>query len=106
MAETKSLLRQIRDKETDLDRALDQAALESQHIVEAAQKEAEEIVRNAEKEGGAAAAEYLRKEREKLGQEITALKEKGRSDTAAVRVSAEARMPGAAEKIVKAVALR
>jgi vacuolar-type H+-ATPase subunit H len=102
----KSLLRQIRDKESDLDQALDQAALDSRKIIEDAQHEADSIVRDAERDGSAAAEEYLRLEREKLDREIAALRECGREEQAAVLESAEARMPRAVEKIVKAVSLR
>ena len=106
MAETKSLLRQIRDKETDLNLELDRAARESEHIIEAAKKEAEAIIRNAETEGKAAAEEHMRKEREALDGEITELRARGLIDAAAVRKRAEGRMSRAAEKIVNAVALR
>lgn len=102
----KSLLRQIRDKESDLDQALEQAALDSRRIIGDAQREAESIVRDAERAGSAAAGEYLRKELEKLDREIAALRERGREEQAAVRESAEARMSRAVEKIVKAVTLR
>jgi vacuolar-type H+-ATPase subunit H len=103
---TKSLLRQIRDKESDLDQALEWAAQDSHRIVEDAQREAESIVRDAERDGSGAAEEYLRKEREKLDREIAALRERGREAQAVVLESAEARMPRAVEKIVKAVSLR
>jgi vacuolar-type H+-ATPase subunit H len=102
----KSLLRQIRDKESDIDRALEQTAMDSRRIVEDAQREAESIVLDAERDGSGAAEEYLRKEQEKLDREIAALRERGREEQAAVLESAEARMPRAVEKIVKAVSLR
>lgn len=103
---TKSLLRQIRDKESDLDRELEQAIKDSQKIIENAQKEAEAILLNAETEGTAAAGEYRRKERETLDREIAVLRENGRKDQAAVVESAESRMPRAVDRIVKAVSLR
>ncbi|HUL62215.1 MAG TPA: V-type ATPase subunit subunit G family protein [Methanocella sp.] len=106
MAETKSLLRQIRDKETDLNLELDRAARESEGIIEAAKKDAVAIVRSAEIDGDAAAADHTRKEREALEGELAELQARGLIDAAAVRKRAEGRMARAVEKIVDAVALR
>lgn len=102
----KSLLRQIRDKESDLDRELDRAVAESRSIVEDAQRAAEAILREAELAGSAAAEEYLRSAREQTDREIAALREDGRARRDAVRARAEARLSRAAEHIVKAVSLR
>lgn len=106
MAESKSLLREIRDKEADLNLALDRAAREAEQIVGAAKKEAEAIVRSAEIDGQSAAAAHVQKERAALDGEITELRARGLIDAAAVRKRAEGRMGRAAEKIVNAVALR
>jgi vacuolar-type H+-ATPase subunit H len=102
----KSLLRQIRDKESDLDREMDQAVADSRKLIEDAQKEAEGILRDAERDGSAAAEAFLRQEREKLGREIAAFRERGLEERAAVEESANVRMPRAVEQIVNAVALR
>lgn len=102
----KSLLRQIRDKESDLDRELDQAVTDSRMIVEDAQREAEAILRDSELAGSAAAEEYLRKAREQTDREIAVLRENSLEQQAAVLESAETRMSRAVEHIVKAVTLR
>jgi vacuolar-type H+-ATPase subunit H len=102
----KSLLRQIRDKESDLDRELDQAVTDSRMIVEDAQREAEAILRDSELAGSAAVEEYLRKAREQTDREIAVLRENSLEQQAAVRESAETRMSRAVEHIVKAVTLR
>lgn len=102
----KSLLRQIRDKESDLDRELDQAVTDSRRIVEDAQREAEAILRESEMAGSAAAEEYLRGAREQTDREIGTLRDNSRAQQAAVRESAGARMSRAVEHIVKAVTLR
>jgi vacuolar-type H+-ATPase subunit H len=102
----KSLLRQIRDKESDLDREMDQAITDSRRIVEDAQRDAGAILRETELAGSAAAEEYLRKAREQTGREISMLQENGREQQAAVLESAETRMSRAVEHIVKAVTLR
>lgn len=106
MAGAKSLLRQIRDKESDLDRELEQMAGDSRKMVEDAQREAESTVQAAETEGSAAAGEYLRKEREKLDMEIAALQERGRKEQAALLKGAGSRMSRAVERIVNAVLLQ
>jgi vacuolar-type H+-ATPase subunit H len=103
---TKSLLRQIRDKESDLDRELEQAAQDARQIVEDAQKAAEGIIREAEREGSAAAGEHQRKSREQLDREIAALREQGRGDRAVTGERAGMRMPHAVGRIVDAVLLR
>jgi vacuolar-type H+-ATPase subunit H len=103
---SKSLLRQIRDKESDLDREMDQAVTDSRRIVEDAQREAGDLLRETERAGSAAAEEYLRNAREQTALEITVLRENGREQQAAVRESAETRMSLAVEHIVKAVVLR
>jgi vacuolar-type H+-ATPase subunit H len=102
----KSLLRQIRDKESDLDRELDQAVTDSRMIVEDAQREAEAILRDSELAGSAAVEEYLRKAREQTDREIAVLRENSLEQQAAVLESAETRMSRAVEHIVKAVTLR
>jgi len=106
MSETKSLLRQIRDKESDLDAELEKAAGDSRLIVEAARREAEAIVRAAEIEGTAAAEAYARGEQEKLARELARLQEEARAQQARVLDAAEARLPRAVGKIVKAVTLQ
>jgi vacuolar-type H+-ATPase subunit H len=106
MTGAKSLLRQIRDKESDLDRELEQMAGDSRKMVEDAQREAESTVQAAEMEGSAAAGEYLRKEREKLGLEVAAMREQGRKEEDAVQKGAESRMSRAVERIVNAVLLQ
>jgi len=102
----KSLLRQIRDKESDLDRELDQAVTDSRRIVEDAQREAGDILRESERAGSVAAEEYLRKAREQTDREISMLRENSLAQQAAIRASAETRMSRAVEHIVKAVTLR
>ncbi|MGA9139152.1 MAG: V-type ATPase subunit subunit G family protein [Methanocella sp.] len=102
----KSLLRQIRDKESDLDRELDQAITDSRMIVENAQREAAAILGESEQSGSAAAEEYLRKAREQTALEIAVLHENGLEQQAAVLESAQTRMSRAVEHIMNAVTLR
>lgn len=106
MIEKKSILQQIRDKETDLTIDIEAVARDTELTVSMARKDAEAIVSRAEQESAADAANAKARALEQLGLEIRALKERSVSEAAEVRKKADERTPQAIEKIVRAVSLK
>ena len=105
MAEEKSLLQQIREKELTISIKVDETRREGEEVILTARKEASEIIDTSEKEGKKAAQEYYEKEMEKLRKEIGQLRDQSNQQALLVRTAGERNLPSAIEKIVKAVSL-
>ncbi len=105
MAEERSLLQQIREKELMISIKIDETRREGEEIILNARKEASEIIENSEREGKKAAQEYFEKEMEKLSKEIEQLKNQSSQQALLVRAEGERNLPSAIDKIAKAVSL-
>ena len=105
MAEEKSLLQQIREKELMISIKIDETRRQGEEIILIARKEASEMIENSEREGKKAAQEYHEKEMEKLRKEIGQLRDQSNQQALLVRTAGERNLPSAIEKIVKAVSL-
>jgi vacuolar-type H+-ATPase subunit H len=105
VAEEKSLLQQIREKEMMISIKIDETRRESEEIMINARKEASEIIETSESEGKKAAQEYFEKEMDKLRKEIEELRNQSNQKALLVRAEGERNLPSAIDKIAKAVSL-
>jgi len=105
MAEEKSLLQQIREKELTISIKVDETRREGEEVILTARKEASEIIETSEREGKKAAQEYYEKEMEKLKKEIEQLRDQSNQQALLVRTEGERNLPSAINKIVKVVTL-
>ena len=105
MAEEKSLLRQIREKELMISIKIDETRREGEEVILSARKEASEMIETSEREGKKAAQEYYEKEMEKLRKEIEQLRNQSNQQALLVRTEGERNLPSAIDKIVKVVTL-
>lgn len=103
MAEEKSLLQQIREKEMMISIKIDETRREGEEIILNARKEASEIIETSEREGKKAAQEYFEKEMEKIRKEIEELRNQSNQKALLVRAEGERNLPSAIDKIAKAV---
>jgi len=105
VAEEKSFLQQIREKEMMISIKIDETRREGEEIVLKARKEASEMIDTSEKEGKRSAQEYFEKEMEKIRKEIEHLREQNNQQALLVRAEGERNLPSATDKIVKVVTL-
>ncbi len=103
MAEEKSLLQQIREKEMMISIKIDETRREGEEIILNARKEASEIIETSEREGKKAAQEYFEKEMERIRKEIEELRNQSNQKALLVRAEGERNLPSAIDKIAKAV---
>jgi len=105
MAEEKSLLQQIREKELTINIKIDETRREGEEVIISARKDAADIIENSEKEGKKTAEEYYIKEMETLKQEIEQLRDQGNQQAISVRAEGERNLPSAIDKIAKVVSM-
>ena len=105
VAEEKSLLQQIREKEMMISIKVDETRREGEEVILNARKEASEMIEKSEREGKTAAQEYFEKEMEKLKKEIEQLKDQSNQQALLVRAEGERNLPSAINKIAKVVSL-
>jgi vacuolar-type H+-ATPase subunit H len=105
MAEEKSLLQQIREKELMISIKIDETRREGEEIILNARKEASEIIETSEREGKKTAQEYYEKEMEILRNEIEQLRNQSNQQALLVRAEGERNLPSAIDKIAKVVSL-
>ncbi len=103
MAEERSLLQQIREKEMMISIKIDETRRESEEILLNARKEASEIIETSERQGKKAAQEYYEREMEKLKKEIEQLRDQSNQKALLVRAEGERNLPSAIDKIAKVV---
>jgi len=103
VAEEKSLLQQIREKEMMISIKIDETRREGEEIILNARKEASEIIETSEREGKKAAQEYFEKEMERIRKEIEELRNQSNQKALLVRAEGERNLPSAIDKIAKAV---
>jgi vacuolar-type H+-ATPase subunit H len=105
MAEEKSLLQQIREKELMISIKIDETRREADEIIINARKEASEMIETSEREGKKAAEEYFEKEKERLKKESEQLRNQSNQQAILVRTEGERNLPSAIDKIAKVVSL-
>jgi len=105
VAEEKSLLQQIREKEMMISIRVDETRREGEEVILKARKEASELIEKSEKEGKKAAQEYYEKEIEKLKKEIEQLRDQSNQQALLVRAEGERNLPSAIDKIAKVVSM-
>jgi vacuolar-type H+-ATPase subunit H len=103
VAEEKSLLQQIREKEMMISIKIDETRRDGEEVILSARKEAAEMIENSEREGKKAAQEYFEKEMEKLRKEIEQLRDQSNQQALLVREEGERNLPSAIDKIAKVV---
>jgi len=105
MAEEKSLLQQIREKELMISIKIDETKREGEGVMLSARREASEMIETSEREGKKAAQEYYEKEMEKLRKEIEQLRDQTNQQVILVRAEGERNLPSAIDKIAKVVSM-
>jgi vacuolar-type H+-ATPase subunit H len=105
VAEEKSLLQLIREKEMMISIKMDETRRQGEEIILNARKEASEMIETSEREGKKAAQEYYEKELEKLKKEIEQLRNQSNQNALLVQAEGERNLPSAIEKIAKGVSL-
>ena len=105
VAEEKSLLQQIREKELMISINIDETRREGEEVMLSARKEASEMIETSEREGKKAALEYYEKEMEKLREEIEHLRNQSNQQALLVRAEGERNLPSAIDKIAKVVSM-
>jgi vacuolar-type H+-ATPase subunit H len=105
MAEEKSLLQQIREKELMISIKIDETSREGEEVILSARKEASEMIETSEREGKKTAKDYYEKEMEKLRNEIEHLRSQSNQQALLVRAEGERNLPSAIDKIAKVVSL-
>jgi vacuolar-type H+-ATPase subunit H len=105
MAEEKSLLQQIREKELTINIKIDETRREGEEVILNARKEALEMIETSESEGKKTAQEYYEKEMERLRKEIDQLRNQSNQQALLVRAEGERNLPSAIDKIAKVVSL-
>jgi len=103
VADEKSLLQQIREKELLLSIKIDETRGEAEEITLTARKEALEMIENSEREGKKVAQEYYEKEIENVKKEIERLKSQTNQQVMSVQMDGERNLPSAIDKMVKVV---
>jgi vacuolar-type H+-ATPase subunit H len=101
----RSLLQKIREKELEIDIRVDEARREAEETLARARKGADEILKNAEIDGEAAAQDFTRREMETVNREIESARSAGEVEVRALKEKGERNLLDAIEKIRKAVAL-
>jgi vacuolar-type H+-ATPase subunit H len=102
MAE-RTLLQSIREKELEANISLDVTRREAADLIEAARKEAEGILGDAEREAAVTAEEYSRAERERTSHEIGETRQRELARVKEAETTGERHLAEAVERIVRAV---
>jgi vacuolar-type H+-ATPase subunit H len=105
MAEEKSLLQQIQEKELMISIRIDETRREGEEIILNARKEASEMIETSERQGKKTAQEYYEKEMERLRKEIEQLRNQSNQQALLVRAEGEHNLPSAIDKIAKVVSM-
>jgi vacuolar-type H+-ATPase subunit H len=103
MNEQKTLLQQIREKESFLNTGIESVEKETENMILNVKGEAEKLIKNSELEGIKASQEYFHQESKKIDLELDMLKGQAKIEADAIRESSEKKLPYAVDIIVKAV---
>jgi V/A-type H+-transporting ATPase subunit G/H len=103
MAEDKSLLKQIREKELEMSVKVDQARTEADITLEQAKKESLALIMTSEAEGKKAAHEFFLREMEHIEAEADHVQAVAKEEVKFVREKGEKNLPQAVERVVTIV---
>lgn len=105
MAEEKTLLQQIRERELQINIQIENSRKESDEIILEARKKAAEMVETSEREAEVEARNYYEREMERIKKETGNLRSQGEERATAVREEGERNISHAIETIVKFVSM-
>jgi V/A-type H+/Na+-transporting ATPase subunit G/H len=103
MDEQKTLLEQIRDKESELNKRLELAGHEADRIVSAGKEAFDKVILTAEATGQARASEHFLKEKAGIDREAEEIKARGAREARDLHEAGEKNLPKAVDWIVKTV---
>lgn len=103
MDEQKTLLQQIREKESELSRRQESAVKKTEDIMSLAKADAERIAADADARGKAMAEVYRDQRKERIALEADEIKGRGSAEALALRKSGEEHLSDAVGLIVDAV---
>ncbi|NYT05031.1 MAG: hypothetical protein GKC04_01465 [Methanomicrobiales archaeon] len=103
MESEKSLLSEIRTKEDECVRKLEEARTQAEATIAAAHENAAEIIRHAEHEAVEEEKVLQAAEREDMQQEIDGIQARSERELAALREKGNANLPAAVDQLVRAV---
>ncbi len=103
MDEQKTLLQQIREKESELSRRQESAIKKAEEILSKAKADAELIAAGADAKGKAMAERYREGRKEQIALEADEIKGRGSAEALALRRAGEEHLSAAAGLIVDAV---
>jgi len=106
MAEEKSLLTRIREKELEMSVKVDQARIEADHMLDQAKRETLALTTTSEAEGKKAAHEFFLREMENIRAEADRVQAVAKEEVKVVREKGEKNLPQAVERIVAIVLSR
>lgn len=103
MDEQKTLLEQIREKESELSRRQEKAIKNTEEILSKAKADAELIAAEADAKGKAMARQYRDERKERIAMEADEIKGRGSAEALALRKTGEEQLSDAVRMIVDAV---
>jgi vacuolar-type H+-ATPase subunit H len=103
MEESASLLEQVSQKEIALKAEFEAASRKAQETIEQARRDADDRVREADREGQRIASEYYKKEMASAGAEAEQIRTKGEESARTTRETGEKRLSLAVEGIIRSV---
>ncbi|HUU75537.1 MAG TPA: V-type ATPase subunit subunit G family protein [Methanoregulaceae archaeon] len=106
MEEDNSLLEMVRTKELELKEKEDETRKEAESIIAAAKMRHSEIIEQGQREGKSLADAYYTQGMEQIKQEMEQMKSQGKAMQEEFRQKGEARINGAANKIIESVAFQ
>ena len=103
MAEDKSVLKKIREKELEMSIKVDQARNEADYALKEAKKKSLELITESEVRGKEEANEFYRSELEKINKEADEVRVAAKGEVTSVREKGEKNLPKAVERVVDIV---
>ena len=100
MAEERSLLQKIREKELELSVRIDAARRDADERIRAGRSDADAILQAAEREGAEEAKAVYTAEMDRTGKEVSAMKGQGQAEREGVRKQGEEHLEKAVERIL------
>jgi V/A-type H+-transporting ATPase subunit G/H len=103
MNEQKTLLEQIREKESELNKRLEMVTGEAESILAGSRLNSEKILADADKKGKELADEHYRAGKWKINEEVEGIKGRAAKEALMLRQAGDKNLPEAIEMITRAV---
>jgi V/A-type H+-transporting ATPase subunit G/H len=103
MNEQKTLLEQIREKESELNKRLELVSGEAESILAGSRLTSEKIIADADTKGRELADERYRAGRSKIDEDVEGIKGRAAKEALSLRQAGDKNLPDAIEMITKAV---